>query len=1576
MSENIDAGSLIIQVEADTSLMLDQITQAAKQSAQSVSAALQAGNSAQAASLSSAKQKNDLLKEELSLSQKLGSTKQTQAQQNEKANREALEASKQEVKAVQDIVAEQNRKNFLEKENLQLSIAQKEAAVDNLNSLVRLKKAKQETLNTQRLELANEKSKLDLLERQVRTESELKRLGGKSGPNALVIGTTFKPDYDSLAKIRAEAQKNKILLETKLGAPTGLAFFWRELKEGAANSLGAGLMSIPGRFIGLLMDGFKTAAGFLRDQISSALDAANARESSVATLSATADSSQVGEQGIQFATDTALKYGNDIQSSRDAYIQMYANIQARVQEVGGTLEDTRKQAEFLYEGLSNMFRARGLSTDQIQGAFLAVNQILAKNQVQAEELKGQLAERLPGAIALFAKALGVTTQELGELMKKGLSADTIFDFVRSGRTDFEKLTGVLNTANVAVTNLGNQGVLLQEKFGKAIQPFEIATLNAAADILKQISGDIFGSLNKQAEDFKAYLEANPQIIQNISAEIGKLLKGGLNYAAEKAQEMLEYLKKNPTAIQDAITKAGAFVESLKPVLELMSAIALKSLETASNLALGIQNARTLKNGQDSAGQQAGLSQTTLDANRKRAEDKAKEEGLIPSSGVYNDRVEALVTTYNSESIAQQSQVGASNTFAGRRRTVPGQEYNAGRDGGSRSHAGEDFDIVGESTEVRAVEGGTVYQIIPNFTTDNEGNPVGAVYLRTPDGGTEVIAEYKSVNAQLQVGSVVSAGGLVGSGESGTGVIHRERMDSSGAHLDPSAYWMQQGLLSVDANGNYTIKGGNGGSAATSRPEGNSSSGNETGPSNRDRFLSIIASRESDLNTSAVNKSEEGVAAGTPRGAFQFIGDTRQGAIANGYGDAWAGDLNDQAQVAWNLIKAEFPEAATAIDEGNFDKAMDILNGTWTSLNGGAEARSGVGNEYTSSATTPVSIGGPRTSINYVSGSSTPEDPGNSGKDELAKSQAEAEAEAQRKRDKYAGDLLSIEQRANLDTQRLQIKAARDAEDTQSEKDRAAIDANDTNGLRLFDYGVQVRGITRTGEDDSLSTQEAIRAVDSKISDVENGKGVEGVDNTNALNALTAQKAQLEANLKSISDDTAKAIQAASATISQSLKKMADDAKVAQEQWMRTAATNLTAQQGQIADANFGLLIAQSDNPAELQYQQASAANTNATDAKVATYGNDWTDQQKIVDDNSKYADSYLKGLGKTAEQLKEDGGVQYEIYQAYETLINNAKERQGIIHQQANNERTLGGIQQQTLDAQEIKRKEELQRTIASNQNQSNDKLGDLTAARLERTQGVFAANALRRQQGEARIRRELELQVDAAKRAGTYTQEWEQTLRGIADLDISNLSDQFKDIGTTIKDSLEGSFKSFLSSAITGTQSLKEMFISLFQDIAGKLADLALNELFAQVLGGVSGAAGGFGSRGGIGDFASGGGQGGDFSAGGIGGLLQGGLSLFSALPKFADGGLVNKSTLAMIGEGAHPEAIVPLPNGRSIGVELKGNKGGGGDVNTNITVHVGSNGAVSSSGAKAGQMSRELEAAVVQVVQKHRRPGGALAN
>ena len=45
--------------------------------------------------------------------------------------------------------------------------------------------------------------------------------------------------------------------------------------------------------------------------------------------------------------------------------------------------------------------------------------MISKGKVQAEELRGQLGERLPSAFQLAAKAMGMTTAQLDKFMADG-----------------------------------------------------------------------------------------------------------------------------------------------------------------------------------------------------------------------------------------------------------------------------------------------------------------------------------------------------------------------------------------------------------------------------------------------------------------------------------------------------------------------------------------------------------------------------------------------------------------------------------------------------------------------------------------------------------------------------------------------------------------------------------------------------------------------------------------------------------------------------------------------------------------------------------------------------------------------------------------------------------------------------------------------------------------------------------------------------------------------------------------------------------------------------------------------------
>ena len=114
---------------------------------------------------------------------------------------------------------------------------------------------------------------------------------------------------------------------------------------------------------------------------------------------------------LDYIYEISSRLGLEFQSTAEAAKGFFA---------AGKGTTLQKELNGIFEGVSQAGAALSLSTEQMDGVFLALGQMISKGKVQAEELRGQLGERLPGAFNLAAKAMGVTTSQLDDMLKKGL----------------------------------------------------------------------------------------------------------------------------------------------------------------------------------------------------------------------------------------------------------------------------------------------------------------------------------------------------------------------------------------------------------------------------------------------------------------------------------------------------------------------------------------------------------------------------------------------------------------------------------------------------------------------------------------------------------------------------------------------------------------------------------------------------------------------------------------------------------------------------------------------------------------------------------------------------------------------------------------------------------------------------------------------------------------------------------------------------------------------------------------------------------------------------------------------------
>lgn len=123
-------------------------------------------------------------------------------------------------------------------------------------------------------------------------------------------------------------------------------------------------------------------------------------------------------------------------------------------------------------------RVNKVSTEELEGTFLALQQIISKGTVSMEELRRQLGDRLPGAFNIFADALGVTTAELDSMIRKGevvASQETLLKFADELTKRFGgALPASLETVTTQIDRFANnlfqaQTLVAQGGFAEALR---------------------------------------------------------------------------------------------------------------------------------------------------------------------------------------------------------------------------------------------------------------------------------------------------------------------------------------------------------------------------------------------------------------------------------------------------------------------------------------------------------------------------------------------------------------------------------------------------------------------------------------------------------------------------------------------------------------------------------------------------------------------------------------------------------------------------------------------------------------------------------------------------------------------------------------------------------------------------------------------------------------------------------------------------------------------------------------------------------------------------------------------------
>jgi len=237
--------------------------------------------------------------------------------------------------------------------------------------------------------------------------------------------------------------------------------------------------------------------------------------------------------------------------------KQFTTLSASVIGAGGNVD----QAEEVFRGVSEAIKATGGDAEDVQSAMRAMSQIFGKGKVSAEELQGQLGERLPGAVTKFAEATGRTLPQLQKDLRDGtVGLNDVMKFVAKLSDDHRdaalKMAGSSAEAGARLTVAMQK---LQKNIGDILQPI--------GAFFQDVFTDIVNIINKATEALMKFFgigtaNAIAKLKKQIEQREEQLAKGqgrgSVSLQLRKLKERLARLEGESVGDGDGTTTGGTF----------------------------------------------------------------------------------------------------------------------------------------------------------------------------------------------------------------------------------------------------------------------------------------------------------------------------------------------------------------------------------------------------------------------------------------------------------------------------------------------------------------------------------------------------------------------------------------------------------------------------------------------------------------------------------------------------------------------------------------------------------------------------------------------------------------------------------------------------------------------------------------------------------------------------------------------------------------------------------------------------------------------------------------------------------
>ena len=355
-----------------------------------------------------------------------------------------------------------------------------------------------------------------------------------------------------------------------LGSTGQLAF--------AGGAVGGPVGAVAGAGLGAAVDLAKFGA-------ESATYASEIQKLQIALKGVTKDGGDFAK-GLDIISSTSRRLNVPIAAST----KQFTTLSASVLGAGGTIED----AELVFTGVSNAIKATGGNAEDVQSAIRAMSQIFGKGKVSAEELQGQLGERLAGAVVKFAEANGSSLAKLQKDLRDGtVGLDQVIKFADKLNVDFaETAEKVANSSADAGQRLKTTMDRLKLAVGTILQPIGAEFQRVFANIVGAITDAIeafnrflgIGLGNAIAKTEKNIESLRQRIDSSNDSKVVKRLNQQLDTALAKLKELQgEKSEKDKSKTKDGLPDLD---DNKKLPLESFAESAFKFAQQAEQAVVG------------------------------------------------------------------------------------------------------------------------------------------------------------------------------------------------------------------------------------------------------------------------------------------------------------------------------------------------------------------------------------------------------------------------------------------------------------------------------------------------------------------------------------------------------------------------------------------------------------------------------------------------------------------------------------------------------------------------------------------------------------------------------------------------------------------------------------------------------------------------------------------------------------------------------------------------------------------------------------------------------------------------------